>query len=231
MKRLSILAATAALFAAATFSFSTVEANGKLDEVLANMQRAAQGIKTLHARMEQVKRNTQIGGREVYKGQIFFKHVAKNNDKVKIDYDVPEGQTVWVVGDQIALYQKTIKQVILTSRSSQASKNQEFAFFSTPYSLSSDQIKSRYDTAYVGDEQVGGSQTAVIELTPKTKSAVRKMKWWVDQSSWLPIKSEVVETSGDVSTFTLSGLSVNKDVLSDGMFEIKYPKDTKVIKR
>ncbi|HET9529278.1 MAG TPA: outer-membrane lipoprotein carrier protein LolA, partial [Blastocatellia bacterium] len=198
--------------------------------VLSNMQREARNIKTLFAHMEQAKRNTQIGGKEIYRGKIFFKHAGKGNDKVKIEYDIPAGQEVSVIGDEITLYQPSINQVIYTSRKSQASQNQEFAFFSTPYSLTSAQIKSRYNAVYVGEEQMGGTKTSVIELTPKAKSAVKKIKWWVDQSSWLPIKSEVIEQNGDVSTFTLSGLKTNGS-MSDGMFKIKVAKGTKEIRR
>jgi outer membrane lipoprotein-sorting protein len=147
-----------------------VEANGQLDQVLSNMQREARNIKTLFAHMEQTKRNTQIGGKEIYRGKIFFKHAGKGNDRVKIVYEIPAGQEVSVIGDEITLYQPSINQVIYTSRRSQASQNQEFAFFSTPYSLTSAQIKSRYDAAYLGEEQVGGARTSVvgrsIELAP-----------------------------------------------------------------
>jgi len=70
----------------------------------------------------------------------------------------------------------------------------------------------------------------VLELTPKAKSAIKKMKWWVDQTTWLPIKSEVVEQNGDISTFTLSDIKTN-GAMSDAMFKIKVAKGTKEIRR
>jgi outer membrane lipoprotein-sorting protein len=230
MKRLGIFSIAATFLLSASVFSSSAAANGQLDQVLSNMQREAQKITNLYAYMEQVKRNTQIGGREVFKGKIFFKHAGKGKDKVKIEYDIPAGQAVSVVGDEIILYQPSINQAIITSRRSQASQNQEFAFFSTPYSLSSAEIKARYQANHVGEEQVGGTRTSVLELTPKGKSAVKKMKWWVDQTTWLPIKSEVIEQNGDVSTFTLSGMKTNGS-MSDGMFKINIPKGTKIIRR
>ncbi|HWP44561.1 MAG TPA: outer membrane lipoprotein-sorting protein [Blastocatellia bacterium] len=230
MKRISIFGLLAILLASASvFSFS-VRANGQLDQVLSNMQREARKIKNFYSKMEQIKRNTQIGGKEIYRGEIFFKHGGKGKDKVLIQYEIPPGQKVSVVGDEIILFQPNIKQALITSRSSQASQNQEFAFFATPYSLTTAQIKSRYNAVYLGDEQVGGARTSVLELTPKLKSAVKKMKWWVDQSSWLPIRTEVIEQNGDVSTFTLSNLKIN-GAMPDGMFKIKIPGDFKVVRR
>ncbi|HSE96686.1 MAG TPA: outer membrane lipoprotein-sorting protein [Blastocatellia bacterium] len=230
MKRIGILSLAATFFLSAALFSSKVEANGQLDQVLANMQREAQKIRALSAKMEQIKRNTVIGGKEIHRGHIFFKHAGKGKDKVLIKYEVPAGQAVSVVGDEIILFQPNIKQAIITTRGSQASQNQEFAFFSTPYSLTSTQIKARYHAVYIGEEQVGGSKTSVLELTPKAKSAVSKIKWWVDQSNWLPIKSEVVEADGNLSTFTLTEIQVN-GAISDGMFKISIPNDFKKIKR
>jgi outer membrane lipoprotein-sorting protein len=231
MKHKTVFLLIAVVFAAALLTpLSSASANGNLDQVLANMQRAARDIKSLNAKMSQEKRNRQIGGKETYSGDIFFKHKGPGNDRVFIRYS--NGQKVAVIGDTIMLYQPNIKQAIVTSKRSQGSKNQEFAFFADPYSLSGSQIKARYTVVYVGDEQVGGASTAVLELTPKAASSVRKMKWWVDKSSWLPIKSEVVEKNGDVSTFVLSEVKKNA-VIADRLFELdkQWPKDTKVIKQ
>src|SRR3989442_392350 len=73
MKRSTLLFAVIAMLARSTFEFGA-STNGKLDEVLANMERAARSIKTIEADMNQEKRNMQIGGKEFYKGRIYFEH-------------------------------------------------------------------------------------------------------------------------------------------------------------
>src|SRR5258708_7887921 len=171
MKASAKLLLIIALIGAASFSvtkaktsgkISRANANGKLDEVLANMERAARTIKTIEADMLQEKRDLQIGGKEVYSGKIFFLH-DKNCDKVRINYDRPPGQVVAVLCNEIDLYQPSINQMIITSRQSQASKNQEFSFIATPYT-SVPQLKSQYNIAYLGDEQLGSNSTAKLEL-------------------------------------------------------------------
>jgi len=114
MKRPGIISFAAAFFMTAAVFSSNAGANGQLDQVLSNMQQAAQKITSLSAKMEQVKRNTQIGGKEMFRGHIFFKHAGKTNDKVLIRYEIPAGQAVSVVGDEITLYQPSINQVIYT---------------------------------------------------------------------------------------------------------------------
>lgn len=201
-------------------------ANGKLDEVLANMERAARSIKGIEADLRQEKRDMQIGGKEIYSGRIYFQHSGKDRDKLRIDYTVPEGQVVGVNGDKITLYQKAINQVILTTRKAQASKSQEFSFIATPYK-SVPELKSQYNIVHAGDEQVGAASTAKLDLTPKGPSSAKKVTLWVDQSSWLPVKYQVIETNNNITTFTLNNMK--RGDIPSGKFNITWPAGTKVV--
>ena len=225
MKRSKLIFTIMALTTAAVVPTGGSLANGKLDEILANMQTAAGNITSIQAKLDYLKRDLQIGGIEKYSGEIFFKHAAKGNDKVKIVYSIPDGQTIWVVGETITLYQAKIKQAIITTRSAAAAKGDEFAFIATPYSSVPD-LKRQYDIVYAGDDQ----SMAKLELTPKAKSSIRKLTLWVDQSTWLPIKYTVVEAAGNPTTFTLSGVKKNQGV-SDSTFKVDLPKDTKIVRR
>jgi outer membrane lipoprotein-sorting protein len=216
-----------ALVATVLVPASGASVNGKLDEVLANMERAARSIKTIEADMRQEKRDMQIGGKEVYVGKIYFLH-DKKCDKVRINYNNPPGQVVAVICDQIILYQPSINQEIITTRQAQASKNQEFSFIATPYK-SVPELKGQYNIVYVGDEQVGSISTAKLELTPKAKSSVQKLTLWVDQSSWLPIKYQVVEKNNNVSTFTLSNMKTNEKFQGD-IFKVTVAPGTKIVR-
>jgi outer membrane lipoprotein-sorting protein len=211
----------------AVFSTPSAKANGdgQLDEILNNMQKSAASINTIYARMEQLKRDRQIGGTEKYSGEIFFKHLGKNNDKVCIKYSVPKGQTVWLIGDEIVLYQANIGQAIKTSRRSAAQKGDDLSFVATPYT-SVPELRRQYNIVHSGEEQ----GMAKLDLTPKGKSSVKSLTLWVDQSSWLPTKYHIVEGNGNATTFTLSGLKTN-GVIPNGNFEVKLPKDTKIIRK
>lgn len=225
MKRSKLIFTMIGLIAAAVVPTAGSHANGKLDEILANMQKAASTITSIHAKMDQTKRDPNIGGLEKYSGEVFFKHVAKGNDKVKIVYSVPKGQTVWVVGETITLYQAEIKQAIITTRSAAASKGDEFAFIATPYTSVPD-LKRQYNIVYVGDDQ----GMAKLELTPKAKSSIKKLTWWVDQSSWMPVKFTVLESNGAPTTFILTEVKKNQGV-SDSTFKVDLPRDTKIVRR
>ena len=227
MKRINLSLIAVALVCAASFSIPTVEANGQLDEILANMQKAAQGIRSVRADLQAEKRFAGIGGREANNGKIWFKHEGKGSDKVKVEYQrngVPS-QVVWVVGNEIWFWQPTINQVILTTRSSQASKNQEFSFIATPYA-SVPELKSQYNIVHKGDE----GAAAVLELTPKRPSSVKQLTLWVNKSTWVPNRYQVIEKNGDVSTFVLSNMALN-DAIAPAMFRKSWPSGTKELRK
>jgi outer membrane lipoprotein-sorting protein len=228
MKLITRLLLITALVGTASFAMSGAtsnvsKANGKLDEILANMERAARKINTVEADMFQEKRDMQIGGKEVYSGRIFFLHDRKC-DKVRINYDRPQGQVVAVLCDEIDLYQPSINQMIVTSRRAQAAKNQEFSFIATPYK-SVPELKSQYNIAYIGDEQ----GAAKLDLTPKGKPSVEKLTLWVDQGSWLPIKYQVIEKTHNITTFTLNNLKLNQKLSVD--FKVKVSPGTKIVRQ
>ena len=214
----------AVTFAAAASKANPARTNGKLDEVLANMERAARTINTIEADMFQEKRDMQIGGApEQYAGRIYFSH-GKACDKVRINYTKPAGQVVAVLCEEIDLYQPRIKQMIVTSRKAQAAKNQEFSFIATPYK-SVPELKSQYNIVYVGDEQ----GNAKLDLTPKSQSSVQKLTLWVDQTSWLPIKYRVIEKNNVATTFTLNNLTKNRNLSVD--FKVKVAPGTKILRQ
>ena len=225
MKRINLIF-TIAVFLIAGFSIPTASANGNLDEILNNMQKKAASIKTIYARMEQSKRDSNLGGKpEQYTGEIFFKHEGKNNDMVRINYSKPSGQSVWVIGNKVTLYQAAINQAIVTTRSAAAQRGDEFSFVATPYT-SVPELKRQYNIEHVGDEE----GMAKLQLTPKNKSSIKSLTLWVDQSSWLPTKYHIVEANGIATTFTLSGLKTN-GLIPSGNFEVKLPKDTQIIRK
>lgn len=219
MKRFFTSLAIFALFITA-FHFSSAQANGDLDQILANMQQAAKKVSTIRANITHVKRYS-IGGKETYHGQMIFRHDGQS-DKLRINYT--NGNQISVDDKEAVLYQPGINQAIIISRGKLASENEELAFFSTPYKLNAQQIKARYDVAHKGDE----GNTAIIELKPKVRSTVKNMKWWVDKSMWLPNRIEIAEQSGDTSIFTLANMQLNTKI-PDGEFKIKFKSGTKVI--
>lgn len=209
-------------------------ADGPLDQILSNMHEAALKTKSLQADIHQVKQHTQIGGKDEYKGDLIYLHEPrskdKDKDKLRIRYYDERGvadQDLLTDGDSVSLYQPKILHVTKTSKSRQAKESPEFDFLATPYS-SIPTLKQRYNISYKGDE----SGWAMIQLKPRSSgSSIVEFTIWVDRSQWLPVQYRVLETNGDVTTFTLSNLRRNAKELPADAFKQSLAKGTKVIYR
>jgi len=92
MRRIYLFLMIGSLFVMASLPAAHAGANGRVDEILANMQKTASTIRTLQATLKQETRNLAIGGTETYRGEVFFRHVGKNVDQVRISYSVPAGR-------------------------------------------------------------------------------------------------------------------------------------------
>jgi outer membrane lipoprotein-sorting protein len=71
---------------------------------------------------------------------------------------------------------------------------------------------------------------AKLELTPKAKSSIKTLTWWVDQTTWLPVKSTVVESNGTPTTFILTEVRKNQGI-TDSTFKVDLPKGTKIVRK
>jgi outer membrane lipoprotein-sorting protein len=222
MKKMKAVITVVAIFLASIGLIPTAQANGDLDQILANMQNAGGKIKTLSSNILQEKKSSIDGQTDRFQGNITLQRGAQGSEKVIIHYT--NGQHVSVVGNKIVLYNERIPQAIETNRQSQAKDKPQYDFIATPFSSVAD-LKARFNIAYLGDE----NGMAKLELTPKNP-ALQKATMWVDKGLWIPTKFRVAEKTGDVSYFTLSGVQMNPKV-SAGTFVIKYAPNTQIIRR
>src|SRR5436853_5128779 len=135
MKKMKISITVIAIFLASIGLIPTAQANGDLDQILANMQNAGGKIKTLSSNILQEKRTT-FGDTESYQGNITLQRGAQGSEKVIIHYT--NDQHVSVVGNKIVLYNARIPQAIETTRQSQAKDKPQYDYIATPCSSVAD---------------------------------------------------------------------------------------------
>src|SRR5262249_62406301 len=117
MRRLIILGLSILIFGS-TLALS--KPDDKADQILRQMHEKSRKLTTIQASIVQLKR-FQIGAKETYTGQLYFKHEGPNKDKIRITYRSGGEVTndLLIDGDKIILYQPRIKQAIITSRTKQ----------------------------------------------------------------------------------------------------------------
>jgi outer membrane lipoprotein-sorting protein len=205
------------------------QAGGKpgLDYVLSMMDHAAEDFKSLTAAIEHIKYTAVVKDTSTESGEIFVRKDAK----MRIDFQAPDPRTIIRNGDNLYIYTPKINRV----EEYNIGKNRAMAdqYLALGFGMRTEALRKNYSVTLVGDEELDGHKTAVIDLVPKSEEARRqisRIEMWVDESSWLPIQQKFFE-SGSEDYFMSRYSKVIRDLkLGDGKFKPDWPKGTKIEK-
>jgi outer membrane lipoprotein carrier protein len=100
-------------------------------------------------------------------------------------------------------------------------------------SLSPDQfllnLPSRYSATLLGKEPLGRGQTYTLKLIPKDdQSFVKSIKVWVEDSSWVVRRVQIVDVNDTETLYTIHEIKLNTQV-SDALFSFTPPPGTEVV--
>ena len=93
--------------------------------------------------------------------------------------------------------------------------------------MSRDQLKANYDVAYLGQEDMSGTNVWHLELTPKLKASYKKAELWVDANG-APLQAMITERNNNTTTIRLTGRKENPK-LDTSLFMPKYPGNVKKV--
>ena len=100
------------------------------------------------------------------------------------------------------------------------------------FGTESNPLRKAYDVKLVGEEDVNGDTTAVLELTPlkaNVAAQIAKVSLWINEESWLPVEQKFFEPGGDYLETKYTSVVVNRD-LPSSIFEIPAAKGAKRVK-
>jgi outer membrane lipoprotein-sorting protein len=213
--------------APAKSSNSQAPAKATLDSIFGMMDHAAQDFKSLSADIEHVKYTAVVKDTSTETGQIFVRRDAK----LRIDFINPDPRTILRNGDNLYIYTPKISRV----EEYNIGKNRSMAdqYLALGFGTKSENLRKNYQVNLVGEEELDGRKTAVLELIPvaeNVRKEISKIDMWVDEASWLPLQQKFFEgSSGDYFLSRYRNLMKNLK-LSDSKFKPDWPKGTKVEK-
>lgn len=224
--RLSFAVITLTLFFSA-FAANETKAQNIVPEILKRMETNRNSLSSLRSNVTMVKYNAQLNDPETRQGTSIYLPAKGRDAFVRIDWAKP-AETLAVVKGKYVLYQPRLKQAI-TGNAKEAKgtgrANSALAFMN----MSKDELKNNYTIKYLGQETVsGGTQTWHLELTPKIASNYKLAEIWVDANG-MPIQAKVTENNNDYTSVLLSNFEKNAKI-DASQFEVKLPKDTKIVK-
>jgi outer membrane lipoprotein-sorting protein len=225
--RLGFAAIFATLFLSA-FAVKETKAQNILPEILKRMETNRNTMKTLRSSVTMTKYDSVLKEPETLQGKTIYLPTNGKDALVRIDWMKPE-EILSVVKGKYVLYRPRLKQAIVgnvkDAKNSGGKANGALAFMN----MSKEQLKANYTIKYLGQENVSsGAQTWHLELTPKTAANYKMAELWVDGNG-MPIQAKIIEANNDTTTVLLSNLEKNATI-NVSQFEVKLPKDTKIIK-
>jgi outer membrane lipoprotein-sorting protein len=203
--------------------------NAALEKVLNQMDAAAANFKTLQAQFIWDQYSKIVNEHDLQKGTIYFRRTGSGMEMSANIVD-PARKYVLFTDSKVQVYQPTIEQV--TEYNAGKNKAEFESFLVLGFGGRGHDLAKSFDVKYAGGENIGGINTAKLELTPKSPK-VRNMFdliiLWIDPARGLSVQQQFMEPSGDYRLAKYSDIKMNPK-LSDDFFKLKTTSKTKVLK-
>jgi outer membrane lipoprotein-sorting protein len=219
MKKTSVTLSLALLLSAAPTRAD------RLQDVLAEMKKAGDRLKTLTAEFQQIDKDFILGDEEKSGGKLYLAVPGR----IRWEYAPPRERILLVKDQLVRLYNKTANQVN-EFRQGQGGREGKGggADLLIGFGKSNAKIGESYDVSLVGETP----DAVTLSLVPKKDSAASlftRIELTVDKKTWTPRQSVFHEPNRDRTEIQFANLSVNPS-LPAGIFELKLPPNVEIIR-
>ncbi len=199
-----------------------------LSDVLARMDEAAQGFRSVSAMMKRLQYTAVLDDKSEMQGVMRLKKV-KNSTTGVVEFQPPDPRTVFISGHTVQIYYPKANSAEIYDTSKYVSNIDQFLLLG--FGTTSAELKKSYDLKALGTEAVAGAPATRIELTPKSaelKKLIAKIELWIPEGQSNPVQEKVTEPSKNYELVNYSEIKVNPK-LPDSAFEFKLPAGAKKI--
>ena len=197
-------------------------ASDRLDEVLAEMQKAGAELETLAANFEQTDYDFILEEEEVTQGLLYLRLPGR----IRFEHVSPAPKVLLVRDELVRLYNKTANQVMEFERSKGGGTHG--ADLLVGFGSSTDKIGENYDASLIEETD----EAVVLKLVPKPDSAASmfaSLELTIDKKSWTPIRSVFHEYNRDHTVIRFENTILN-GVLPNGAFELDLTSNVEIIR-
>jgi outer membrane lipoprotein-sorting protein len=199
-----------------------------LGEILTRMDEASKNLKTVSANLEYTKVTVVVNDRSTEYGKLYFRNAK--SPEILLEFDRPDPKTILFKKNKAEMYLPKINQIQEYDLSHHSEIVQQFLLLG--FGTESNALRKAYDVKLVGEEDVNGDTTAVLELTPRKASVaaqIAKVSLWINEESWLPAEQKFFEPGGDYLETKYSSVVTGRD-LPPSVFELPAAKGAKRVK-
>ncbi len=214
-------------------AFAGQGANTELNKVLAQLDAAAAHFQSAQADFAWDQYTVVVQNHDVQKGAIAFRRGSKSVAMVahiQTDNDQASPKDVLFKDGEVRLYQPQIKQETILSAG--ANRQQYESYSTLGFGVSGRELSGQWNVGFGGMEKIDRVDTAKLDLTAKhaaPNAMFTHITIWIDPVRATSLKQEFFEPSGDVRTAVYTNIVLNRS--PDGMFSLKVPSGTNVIRK
>jgi outer membrane lipoprotein-sorting protein len=205
------------------------KANGdELERVIAQMDRTAANFRTTQANFVWTQYTAVVNDiTDTQKGTVYFRR-SSNQVEMMADINDPP-QYVLFTGSKLQVYQPKIDRVTQYDTGKNRAAFESFLVLGFGGS-GHDMLKS-FDVNYLGSENVGGIETAKLELVPKSEKArntFNRIWLWIDPARGVCVQQKLFAPDGDYRLAQYSEIRLNQKI-PDSDFKLKTNGKTKFL--
>ena len=200
-----------------------------LQEILQRMNDTAKRLKTVTADLDYTTVTVLVNDRSTESGQFYLRN--PKNPEMMIQFEKPDPKTILFRKSQAEIYYPKMNRIEQYDLSSHSGLVQHLLLLG--FGTDEGSLKSAYNVKLLGEEELEGEDTAVLELTPRDPgiaSQLTKIQMWVSEDSWTPAQQQFFEPSGDYLIARYTGVKTNR-TLSSSTFEINAAKGVQRVKK
>lgn len=194
----------------------------RLDEVLSEMEKAGDQLKTLSADFQQTDHDTILQDQDLSRGKLYLEMPGS----VRWEHVEPAPKVLLIRNKLVRVYNVTAAQV---DEFKQGAGNRAGGMnLLVGFGSSNEEIAKNYDASLVEET----ASNVVLRLDPKPDSPASlftAIELTVDKKTWTPVRSVFHEANRDYTDIDFDNVVINGK-LPDHVFELDLPDNVVVIK-
>jgi outer membrane lipoprotein carrier protein len=190
-----------------------------LEQVIKKVQEAQKKTMTLQASFRQEKELALLSKPEVSTGTFTYSRPSN----VLWTYDAPKRVQMVIAGGVMTTYYPEL----LKAERIDVKRFEDRIFRYMGATGAIDELARYFDFTFTDQK---AKSLYALDLTPKTKAVskrVRRIKLWIDKTTYLTSKIEYVEGDGDITRYEFTNLRINEPVPAS-RFALSLPSNVKV---
>jgi len=211
------------LFAFAVFLLVGEPARAdRLDEVLAEMNKAGKRLKTMTADFVQTDHDFLLKDQEETRGKLYLSVPGR----IRWEHAPPREKVLVVKDDLVRVYNPAAHQVHEFRRGKGAKSGG--ADLLIGFGSGNEKIRESYDVSLV--EETDSSVTLSLVPKPESQGSLfTKIELTLDKKTWTPVRSVFHSPNRNRADIRFENAVLNRD-LPSGIFELKLPPNVEIIR-